>query len=130
MFELSSYNHGFITKENFYKLHSKIRSSLFCVKRGVLRNFAKFTGKHIHRKTEHIFSKVPGLRPSKKFLRTPFLQNTSRRLLLKNTTRLVKTCFRRKESFIVSLFFVSAEKWYSSSRSEVFGLKDFRKNFA
>ena len=78
----------------------KIRSSrqeVFC-KKGVLRNFAKFTGKHL---CQSLFlNKVAGLRsatllkkklwhrrlPVKfaKFLRTPFLQNTSWRLLLNN----------------------------------------------
>ena len=59
------------------------------VKKSVLKNFAKFTGKHVRQ----------SLRPATllkkrlwhrcfhvnfaKFLRTPFLQNTSRRLLLK-----------------------------------------------
>ena len=43
------------------------------VKKGVLRNFAKFTGKDLCQ--SHFFNKVAGLR-------TPFLQNTSGRLLL------------------------------------------------
>ena len=66
------------------------------IKKGVLRNFAKFTGKHMCQSL--FFNKVAGLRPAtllKKrlwhrcfpvnfaiFLRTPFLQNTSGRLLL------------------------------------------------
>ena len=45
------------------------------VEEGVLRNFAKFTGKPWHRFFPVYFAK---------FLRTPFLQNTSRQLLLKN----------------------------------------------
>ena len=65
------------------------------VKKGVLRNFAKFTGKHLCQRL--FFNKVAG-RPATllkkslwhrcfpvnfaKFLRTPFLQNTSGRLLL------------------------------------------------
>ena len=65
-------------------------------KKGVLRNFAKFTGKHLCQST--FFNKVAGLRSATllkkilwhrcfpvnfaKFLKTPFLQNTSRRLLL------------------------------------------------
>ena len=69
------------------------------VEKGVLRNFAKFTGKHLCQSP--FFNKVAGLRPATllkkklwhrcfpvnfaKFLRTPFLQNTSRRLLLDNT---------------------------------------------
>ena len=66
------------------------------MKKGALRNFAKFTGKHLCQSL--IFNKVAGLRPATllkkrlwhrcfpvnfaKFLRTPFLQNTSGRLLL------------------------------------------------
>ena len=65
------------------------------MKKGVLRNFAKFTGKHLCQSL--YFNKVAGLRPAtllkKKLwhrcfpvnfakLRTPFLQNTSGRLLL------------------------------------------------
>ena len=66
------------------------------IKKGVLRNFSKFTGKHLHQSL--FFNKVAGLRPAtllkkmlwhrcfplnfQKFLRTPFLQNTSGRLLL------------------------------------------------
>ena len=67
------------------------------VRKGVLRNFVKFTRKHLCHSI--FFNKVPGLRPATllknrlwhrcfpvnfaKFLRTPFLQNTSGRLLLK-----------------------------------------------
>ena len=66
------------------------------IKKGVLRNFTKFTGKHLCQSL--FFNKVAGLRPATllkkrlwhryfpvnfvKFLRTPFLQNTSGRLLL------------------------------------------------
>ena len=65
-------------------------------KKSVLRNFTKFTGKHLCQ--SFFFNKVAGLRPATllkkrlwhrcfpvnfvKFLRTPFLQNTSGRLLL------------------------------------------------
>ena len=63
---------------------------------GVLRNFEKFTGKYLCQR--FFFNKVAGLRPTTllkkslwhrcfpvnfpKFLRTPFLQNTTGRLLL------------------------------------------------
>ena len=66
------------------------------MKKGVHRNFAKFTGKHLCQSL--FFDKVAILRPATllkkrlwhrcfpvnfaKFLRTPFLQNTSGRLLL------------------------------------------------
>ena len=77
----------------------KYRSShqMCSLKKGVLRNFAKFTGKHLCQSI--FFNKVAGLRPptlSKKrlwhmcfpvnfakFLRTPFWQNPSGRLFLK-----------------------------------------------
>ena len=45
------------------------------LKKVFLRKFSEFTGKCIHRKTpvpERLFNKVPGLWPSKKFLRTRF----------------------------------------------------------
>ena len=55
------------------------------IKKGVLRNLTKFTGKHLCQSL--FFNKAAGLRRCfpvnfVKFLRTPFLQNTSRRLLL------------------------------------------------
>ena len=66
------------------------------VKKGVLKIFAKFTGKHMYQSL--FFNKVAGFRSAtllkkrlwqrcflvnfSKFLRTPFLQNTSGRLLL------------------------------------------------
>ena len=52
-------------------------------KKGVLKNFAKFTGKRLCQSL--YFNKVAGLRPSvnfAKFLRTIFLQSLSGRLLL------------------------------------------------
>ena len=66
------------------------------MKKGVPRNFTKFTGKHLCQSL--FFNKVAGLSPATllekrlwhrcfpvnfaKSLRTPFLQNTSGRLLL------------------------------------------------
>ena len=77
------------------------RPKMSC-KKGVLKSFAKFTGKHLYQSL--FFNKVVGLRFATllkkrfwhrcflvnfaKFLRTPFLHNTSWRLLLhlaKNT---------------------------------------------
>ena len=71
-------------------------------KKGVLRNFTKFTGKHQCQGL--FFNKVTGLRPATllkkrlwhrcflvnfvKFLRTPFLQNTSGRLLLDRKSKI------------------------------------------
>ena len=87
------------TRVKFHSLNStKYRSSQRrCpVRKGVLRNFAKFTGKQL---CQSLFlNKVAGLRTATllkkrlmhrcfpvnfaKFLRTPSLENTSRRLLL------------------------------------------------
>ena len=76
-------------------MYEKQPPEVLC-KKGVLRNFAKFTGKHLCQSL--FFNKVAGLRLATslkkrlwhscfpvnfaKFLRTPFLQNTSGRLLL------------------------------------------------
>ena len=80
-----------------YKL-KKLRSNHWrcSVKKGVLKNFTKFTGKHLCQSL--YFNKVACLRPATllknrfwhrwfpvnfaKFLRTPFLRNISGRLLL------------------------------------------------
>ena len=80
------------------------------VKKGVLRNFAKFTGKHLCQSL--FFNKVIDLRlvtllkkklwhrcfcmNFSEFLRTPFLQNTSRQLLLKIFFKLFKMSNFRK----------------------------------
>ena len=89
-------------KSSFERKHEIIcfmfRSShqMCSIEIGVLKNFTKFTGKHL---CQSLFlNKVAGLRPATllkkrlwhrcfpvnfaKFLRTPFLQNTSGRLLL------------------------------------------------
>ena len=54
------------------------------VRKGVLRNFAKFTGKHLCQSL--LFNKVAGLRPvtllKRRLLHRCFLQSTSGRLLL------------------------------------------------
>ena len=77
-------------------MHLRTSHQWCSMKKGVLRNFTKFPGKYL---CQSLFSnKVAGLRPATllkkrlwhwcfpvnfpKFLRTPFLQNTSRRLLL------------------------------------------------
>ena len=80
-----------------FLLHTNDRNSYqwYSVKKGVLRNFTKFTEKDLF--LSLFFNKVAGLRPATllkkrrwhrsvpgnfvKFLRTPFLQNTSRGLL-------------------------------------------------
>ena len=76
-------------------IHQKQPPEVF-YKKGVLRNFVKFTGKHLCQSL--FFNKVGGLRPAalskktlwhtcfpvnfEKFQRTPFLQKSSGRLLL------------------------------------------------
>ena len=91
------------------------------IRKGIPENFTKFTGKHLCQSL--FFNKVAGLRPvtllNKKtlaqvlfcefceFLRTPILQNTSRRLLLDVTLNLVyflscncnRICYSTFESF-------------------------------
>ena len=52
-------------------------TEVFYEKRGVFKNLAKFTGKHLCRSL--FYNKVVGIR-----LSTPFLQNTSGRMLLHN----------------------------------------------
>ena len=80
--------------QDFYIYRSSHRRC--SVEKDVLRNFAKFTRKRLCQSL--FFDKVAGLRPStllkkrlwhrcfpvnvEKFLKTPFLQNTSGRLLL------------------------------------------------
>ena len=79
-----------------YHIHIKSSHQRCSVKKGVLRNFAKYTGKHLCQSL--LFNKVAGLRPAPslkkilchrcfpvnlaKFLRTPFLPKTSGRLPL------------------------------------------------
>ena len=87
---LEEYEHG---KGMFYSEYSQKQTpEVFCV----LRNSTKFTGKHLCHSL--FFNKVAALRPATllkkrlwntcfpvnfaKFPRTPFLQNTSGRLLL------------------------------------------------
>ena len=93
----------FSSKCQSYLVEAKVRSShrRCSIRKGVLRNFAKFTGKHM---CQSLFlNKVAGLRPTAsllkerlwrrcfpvnftKFLRTPFLQNTFGPLLLQSVT--------------------------------------------
>ena len=79
----------------FLAVFRSSRPEVFC-KKGALRNFAKFTGKHLHQSL--IYNKVAGLMPATlskmglwnsyfpvnctKFLRTPFLTEHLRWLLL------------------------------------------------
>ena len=79
-----------------WRTNSRCSHRSYSVRKGVLRNFAKFTGKHLCQGL--FFNKVAGLRSAtllekrlwhrcfpvnfEKFLRTHILQNTSGRLLL------------------------------------------------
>ena len=74
----------------------KIRSShrRCSVKKVVLKNVAKFQGKNLCQGL--FFNKVSGLRTSKKWLRTPFLQSTSEQLLLKNNYQAFKNLFQNR----------------------------------
>ena len=76
--------------------YSQKQPAVTLYKKGVLKNFTKFIRKHMH--WSLFFNKVVGLRPATllkkrlerrhipvnfvKLFRTPFLQNTSRRLLI------------------------------------------------
>ena len=79
-----------------FRIYTRSSHQRCSIKKGVLRNFTKFTGKHLCQSL--FFNKVAGLRLATllkkrlwhrcfpvnfvKFLRTPVLQNTSGRLLL------------------------------------------------
>ena len=99
----------------YWKCRSS-RPEVFC-KKGVLRNFAKFTGKHMRQ--SHFFNKIAGLRAAtllkkrlwhrcfpvnfSKFLRTPFSIEHLRWLLLKSISNLlIKTT---KDDFYTLLRF-------------------------
>ena len=96
-------------------------------KKGVLRNFTKFTGKHLYQSL--FFNRVADLGPAAllkkgllhrcfpvnlaKFLRTPFFRNTSRRLLLEMKDLLVeditsshglgnRTIYFKKEAYFLT----------------------------
>ena len=88
------FQNGFLCWK-YYEIFQKQPPEMF-YKKVVLGNFAKFTGKHLCH--SHFFNKVADLSPAtlfkkrlwhrcfpinfSKFLRTPFLQNISGRLIL------------------------------------------------
>ena len=90
-----------------YHLIRSSRPEVFC-KKGVFRNFAKFTGKHLFQ--SFFFNKVAGLRLATllkkrlwhrcfsvnfaEFLRTPFLTEHLRWLLLNNPIHFIAYCAR------------------------------------
>ena len=82
----------FCLLRNIFSYFQKQPPEVFCKKKGVLRNFAKFTGKHLCQ--GHLCKAAPATLLKKrlwhrcfavsfaKFLRTLFSQNTSGQLLL------------------------------------------------
>ena len=92
-----SYSNQPLEKYKFFSFRSNHRRC--SVRDGVLINFTKFTGKHL--RLSLFFNK--GLRPAtlltgvfqwifEKFLRTPFLQDSSGRLLLSFCLCCIKIC--------------------------------------
>ena len=74
-----------------------VEAEVFC-KKGVLKNFAKFTGKHLCLRPETLLKRVRCFPVNfAKFLRTPlFFKNTiSRRLLLYVNAALSFRCFEK-----------------------------------
>ena len=88
----------------------KLSLVVFC-KKGVLKNLAKFPGRRLCWVLP--FNKVAGLRlqhrcfPGNfaKFLRTPFLQNTSGRLLLRIKVTLTHSMFPVEKSNLIKRFY-------------------------
>ena len=76
-------------------------------KKGVLRNFTKFAGKHQCQSL--FFNKVAGVRcfpvNFAKFLRTAFLQNSSGQLLLSSNKNLLATRTITKSKFHAEAIF-------------------------
>ena len=119
---------------------SKARSShrRCSVRKGILKNFAKFTGKHLCQSL--FFNKVTGLRPATllkkrlwhrcfpvnfaKFLRTPFLQNTSGKLFSKGSEYSIplalKSSLNVRKTFLSYSFLLGAigPKWPKLMQSE------------
>ena len=105
------------------------------VRKGVLRNFAKFTGKHPCQRL--FFNRVGGLKPATlfkkrlwrrcflvnfaKFLTTPFLQNTSGRLLLNQVSLEVnvKNIFERGAMHFSTETFFYLSYFAQITRSEI-----------
>ena len=115
---------GTIRREVAVKEGTKNRSShrSCSVRKGVLRNFAKLTEKHLYQSL--FFNKVAGSATLlkkrlwrkyfpvnvKKFLRTPFLQNTSGRLLLKISFKEKKSSIEREVKYVTEKLAESAAK--------------------
>ena len=86
---LSRHSSLLIIHGQLIKYSLKIKEA---IRKGILRNFAKFTGKHLCLRPTTLSKKSlwHGCFPVNftKFPRTPFLQNTSQRLLLKSLWRM------------------------------------------
>ena len=107
-----------LTIQHFFqnsKLHNGMASSTnrsshwrCSLRKGALRNFAKFTGKHLYQRPETLLKNRPWHRyfPMNftKFLRTPFLQNTSGQLLLKKKGFLNQHLIKVSKLFVFVLF--------------------------
>ena len=112
-----------------FSIHRSSRTEVFC-KKGVLRNFTKFTGKHLCQRL--FFNKVAGLRAATllkkslwhrcfpvnfaKFLRTPFFTEHLRWLLLNSKN----IHFIRWKNFSVLKLLFCGGKSISKYRKTVF----------
>ena len=103
------YIRTYIVPPDFILRSSHLRCS---VRKGVLRNFAKFTGKHLCESL--FFNKISGLRPAilfkKRFWHRYFPVNFSKSLTTPFLTkhlrwRLLKTAIFKKCNFLVGLVF-------------------------
>ena len=121
----------FSNNSNYAITHTRIKSSYqrCSMKKGVLRNFTKFTVKYLCQSL--FFNRVVGLRPVNllkkrlkhrcfpvnfaKFLRIPFLQDTSGRLLPKNADGNTKFHMTRlnpwKLTFLANKYKVKAKNF-------------------
>ena len=75
---------GFCLQHSFHLFMSDTQNQppeVYC-KKGVLRNFSKLTGKYLCQEVWNFIKKETLVQVFSKFLRTPFLQCTSRRMLL------------------------------------------------
>ena len=95
------------------------------VRKGVLRNFTKFTGKHLFQSL--FLNKVAGLRSATllkkriwhrcfpenfaQFVRTPFLQNTSGRLVLNTVTNELDLVNLQQSKFKINFKKINVTPW-------------------
>ena len=123
-----------LLRSNRRFLFKKQPPEVFC-KKGVLRNFTKFTGKYLCQRL--FFNKVAGLRPATllkneslnqlfscefcKISKTPILQNTSGRLLLSfgvNEKLLVRN-FVNIGNADLNFYFTSAKSYLPPFSNEI-----------